>query len=211
MDDTMGGGVTQVASTLYCAALLSDVTVTSRQNLTQMPSYIGSGLDAGTGLKLQNNLKYPVCINAQYSRGYVRVSFSGAEERSYYRMLSSEVTDTYKADTEYVTFDWDNSEGYEDGDVLQEGRDGYQVKSYTVRYDRSSDARISSDYVATTSYGSVNYIVARVEAQIIETQPPTQATEAAPQETSQETIHETIQESTEAQSDNSVDQSGLVG
>ena len=177
MDDTMGGGVTQVASTLYCAALLSDVTVTSRQSLAQMPSYIGSGLEAGTGLKLQNNLKYPVCINASYSGGYVRISFSGTEERDYYRMLGSEVTNTYKADTEYVTFTWDNSEGYENGDVLQEGRDGYQVKSYTVRYARSNDAKISSDYVATSEYGSVNHIVARVDVQETEAEETTQETE----------------------------------
>ena len=177
MDDTMGGGVTQVASTLYCAALLSDVTVTSRQSLAQMPSYIGSGLEAGTGLKLQNNLKYPVCINASYSGGYVRISFSGTEERDYYRMLGSEVTNTYKADTEYVTFTWDNSEGYENGDVLQEGRDGYQVKSYTVRYARSNDSRISSDYVATSEYGSVNHIVARVDVQETEAEETTQETE----------------------------------
>ena len=185
MDDTMGGGVTQVASTLYCAALLSDVTVTSRQSLTQMPSYIGSGLEAGTGLKLQNNLKYPVCINASYSGGYVRISFSGTEERDYYRMLGSEVTNTYKADTEYVTFTWDNSEGYENGDVLQEGQDGYQVKSYTVRYARSNDAKISSDYVATSEYGSVNHIIARVDVQETEAEETTEATEETTESTEQ--------------------------
>lgn len=181
LESTTGGGVSQVSSTLYCAALLSDLTVTSRTNLEQMPSYIGNGLDAAAGLKLKNDLSYPIRINAQVSGGYVRISISGTEERDYYRMLSSEIVQTYKAETEYEDFPYHNAEGYQDGDVLREGRDGYQVKSYTVRYSLATDQRISSDYVATSNYSAVKQLVARVEKPAettVPTEPPTsEATE----------------------------------
>ena len=42
LESTSGGGVTQVSSTLYCAALLSDLTVSSRSNLSYLPSFINS-------------------------------------------------------------------------------------------------------------------------------------------------------------------------
>ena len=181
LESTTGGGVSQVSSTLYCAALLSDLTVTSRTNLEQMPSYIGNGLDASTGLKLKNDLSYPIRINAQVSGGYVRISISGTEDRDYYRMLSSEIVQTYKAETEYEDFPYHNAEGYLDGDVLREGRDGYQVKSYTVRYSLATDQRIASDYVATSNYSAVKQLVARVEKPAettVPTEPPTsEATE----------------------------------
>ena len=191
LDDTQGGGLAQVSSTLYCAALLSDLTVTSRSGLAQMPSYIGSGLDADTSLRLQNNLKYPVRINAQYSGGYVRVSISGTEDRDYYRMLGSEITQTIKAETEYVKFAYGHEEGHEQGDVIREGRDGYQTKSYTVRYNRTTNARIGSDYVATTTYAALS----RQIAQIVDI-PPEETTEETTEATEETT--EATTEATEA-------------
>lgn len=185
LDSTQGGGLGQVSSTLYCAALLSDLTVTSRTGLAQMPSYIGSGLDADTSLRLQNNLKYPVRINAQYSGGYVRISIVGTEDRDYYRMLGSEITQTIKAETEYVKFTYGHEQGHENGDVIREGRDGYQTKSYTVRYNRSTNARIGSDYVATTTYAALS----RQVAQIVDIPPEetTEETTEAPEETTEAT------------------------
>ena len=182
LDSTQGGGLAQVSSTLYCAALLSDLTVTSRSGLAQMPSYIGSGLDADTGLRLQNNLKYPVRINAQYSGGYVRVSISGTEDRDYYRMLGSEITQTIKAENEFVKFPYGHEEGHEQGDVIREGRDGYQTKSYTVRYNRTTNARIGSDYVATTTYAALS----RQIAQIVDI-PPEETTEETTEATTETT------------------------
>lgn len=182
LESTVGGGVAQVSSTLYCAALLSDVTVTSRTNLEQMPSYIGNGLDAAANLKLRNDQSYPIRISAQVSGGYVRIRISGTESRDYYRMLGSEITETYKPETEYVDYPYHNAQGYRDGDVIVQGRDGYQVKSYTVKYDLTTDKRISSDYVATSSYASAKQTVARVEKPE-ETTPPTETPKPTEPET----------------------------
>lgn len=194
MDSTVGGGVSQVSSTLYCAAILSDLSISSRSNLAQMPSFIGSGLDAAVNLTIKNTLSYPVRISAQVTGGYVRIRILGTEQRDYYRMLGSEIVQTYKAETEYKDFPYDNAEGYRDGDVLQEGQDGYQVKSYAVRYDKETDKRITSDYVATSTYEAGKRVVARVEKPA-ETTAPTQPEEST--EPTDETVGETETQATE--------------
>ncbi|MDO5546703.1 MAG: VanW family protein [Eubacteriales bacterium] len=179
-ESTPGGGVTQVSSTLYCAALLSDLTVSSRSNLSYLPSFIKEGFDADTSLTIRNSLSYPVRISAQYSGGYVRVSIAGTEERDYYRMLGSDITKTIPAETEFKQYAYDNAEGIRHDDTIQEGRDGYQVKSYSVRYDKSTDQKLTSDYITTSNYAPVSYIYAVVEEP--ETEPPTQAETEPPTE-----------------------------
>ena len=162
LEEIAGGGVSQVSSTLYCAALLSDLTVSNRVNLDYLPSFVKEGFDAAVNLTIKNPLSYPVRISAQYSGGYVRISISGTEQRDYYRMLGSEVTKTLKAETEFKEYPYGNAEGIQNDDTIQEGRDGYQVKSYSVRYDRATDQKITSDYIATSNYNPVNYIYAVV-------------------------------------------------
>ena len=182
MPSILGGGASQVSSTLYCAALLSDLAVTNRVNLSQLPTFITNGFDADVSLTLKNTLSYPVRINAQVSGGYVKVSISGTEQRDYYRMLGSEVVKTYPAKTEFKQYPANNPEGYRNDDMIQEGRDGCQVKSYSVRYSRANSQKITSDYVATSNYDPVAFIYAYVEApaeteETVETEPETEATE----------------------------------
>ena len=54
------------------------------------------------------------------------------EERNYYVMLESSISSSTAADTIYEEYDYDNEEGYQDGDVIEEGSAGYLIKSYKV-------------------------------------------------------------------------------
>lgn len=173
LESTPGGGVTQVSSTLYCAALLSDLTILSRSNMSYLPSFIKEGFDADIDLTIKNNLSYPVRISAKCSGGYVSVSIYGTEQRDYYLSLGSDVIKTIKAETEFRKYPYDNPEGIRHDDTIQEGRDGYQVKSYLVRYDRSTDQKLSSDFIVTSNYEPVKFIYAVVSQH--ETTPPTEA------------------------------------
>ena len=173
LESTPGGGVTQVSSTLYCAALLSDLTILSRSNMSYLPSFIKEGFDSDIDLTIKNNLSYPVRISAKCSGGYVSVSIYGTEQRDYYLSLGSDVIKTIKAETEFRKYPYDNPEGIRHDDTIQEGRDGYQVKSYLVRYDRSTDQKLSSDFIVTSNYEPVKFIYAVVSQH--ETTPPTEA------------------------------------
>ena len=164
---SMGYGINQVATTLYCSALISDLEVVSRSAPAHSLNSDVMGLDAEiiwghTDLKLRNNGSYPVQISASASGGTVTVQILGTEDRDYFIKLSHEVTDTHEPKTEYVYYTFENSDGYQDGDVIQEGIVGYTVKSYKMKYSRSNGKLVSKDYEATTRYATVNCVYAQV-------------------------------------------------
>lgn len=199
-ESTLGGGISQVSSTLYYATLLSDLDIVSRTANKIVPNYIDYGMDAAVSwnhydFQFRNNQSYPIQIRAEVSGGYVKIRILGTEERDYYIMMDYTVSQTYQPETEYKEFAFDNEEGYRDGDVIQEGVSGYLIKTYKVKYSKDTNTRLSKDFVANTEYPVTNQIVARVEKPVEttvpteETQPPeTQApTQPAPPETSEPT------------------------
>lgn len=175
------GGVSQVASTLYYAALLSDLEISSRSNHGYVPSFIEQGLDATSSLQIKNSTGFPIRIEAKVSGGYVIVKIIGTEERSHYVVLDCSIANTYTPVTEYEDFEYDNDEGYEDGDIIEEGVTGYLIKSYKVKYSRDSGKELSRDFVANSQYPAENKVVARVEPEPT-TEPTTEATEEPTEE-----------------------------
>ena len=180
---TLGGGISQVSSTLYYAALMSDLDITSRRANSFAPDYIDFGLDAAVSWDLydfafRNSLSYPVMIKAEVSGGYVRIRILGTEERNHYVMLDYTITKTTDYKTETRDFAYKNAEGYKDGDIVQEGVTGYTVKTYKLKYDSATSQLLSKDYIATTEYAAVNRIVAKVLPE--ETTAPTEAPTTVP-------------------------------
>ena len=174
------GGVTQVSSTLYYAALVSDLEIVVRNNHSYIPSYIEQGMDATADLQIRNSTGYPIRIDAKLSGGYVKIKIIGTEEREHYVALDYSLANTYTPVTEYKDFPYNNAEGYKDGDVIQEGLTGYLIKTYKVKYDIGSGKELSRDFVTNSQYPSLNKIVARVEAEPVTeppTEPPTEATQ----------------------------------
>ena len=194
-EDTAQGGVSQVSSTLYYAVLMSDLDIVSRANHGYVPSFIEYGLDATASLQIRNSTGFPIRIEAEISGGYVNVAIVGTEERDYYVMLTSSISSATEPKTEYKDFKYDNKEGYEDGDVIEEGTTGYQVKSYKIKYDRTTNKELSRDFLANSQYPTVNRIVARVEKPV-ETTVPTEAPK--PTETTAPTETITPPETTQA-------------
>lgn len=177
-----GEGISQVASTLYQAALLADMEIVSRVSHDFVPSFTDYGMDANVSwraadFRFRNSSGYPITIEADVANGRVSIQLLGTEEREYYVQLEYEITNTYKPETEYEEYPFDNREGYEDGDVIQEGITGYQVKTYKCKYDRSSGVLLNRDFEATSRYSSAKRILAKVEqppeTTVPETQPET--------------------------------------
>lgn len=85
MVDGMGGGICQVASTLYGAALYADMEITSRTCHSLEVSYIPLGVDAtvvygAIDFKFKNNTDYPVKINAYASGGNLSMELVGTNK-----------------------------------------------------------------------------------------------------------------------------------
>ncbi len=95
----VGGGISQVASTIYVAALRCGFTITEHTNNEYLPYYGTLGFDAyintssGTTLAFKNSSPYPVKINCSYDGSSISVSVSGTNDGSFksYSLSSSEV------------------------------------------------------------------------------------------------------------------------
>ena len=99
-------------------------------------------------------------------------------------MLDSSIANSTAANTVYEAFDFDNEEGYEDGDVIEEGSDGYLVKSYKIKYDRRTGKELSRDFLANSQYPATDRVIAQVAPPETEppTEPPTEEPTEAPTE-----------------------------
>lgn len=80
-----GGGVCQVSSTLYMAALQAGLQIVQRNKHAFPIGYAPAGLDATVvygvlDLRFRNNTEYPIAIIAQAKRGRMQVSIWGAEQ-----------------------------------------------------------------------------------------------------------------------------------
>ena len=128
--DSIGGGVCQVSSTLYNAALQADMEIVFRINHGYRSGYIGIGLDAtvnwgGPDFQFRNNFHFPVMIKAEVSDGYVKVRLLGTDEKDYYIVMTS---------------------GYSEGD------DYYTAWSYKNKYDKKTGELISKEREAFSRY-----------------------------------------------------------
>lgn len=175
---SVGEGTCQLASTLYVSALLSELDVTSRTAHSYPLAYTQWGLDAdvkwgGADLVFRNNSIYPIRLEAEMSGSSLTVRIIGTDMRSYRTDMEVSVSETIQPKIIYEEFPHDNAEGYKDGDVIQEGRNGNQVKTYRCKYAKDGNSLVGRDYIATSSYASQDTIIARVA-------PPVEALPDAP-------------------------------
>ena len=80
----IGGGICQVSSTIFDAALYADLEIVERKNHSLTVSYLPLGLDAtvnwGTqDLKFKNTTDYPVKLLVTYTDGEVRAVIMGTK------------------------------------------------------------------------------------------------------------------------------------
>ncbi len=182
MNEQVGGGVCQVASTLYVAALLSELEVTNRSAHIAPIGFTDWGLDAkvegdGADLIFRNSSIYPIRIDTEFSGGRLTVTIIGTDLRSYRTDMVVSVSETIQPKIIYEEFPYENAEGYQDGDVIQPGRNGSQIKTYRHKYDKSNGELVGRDYIATSSYPSQDKIIAQVAPPIIETEATDPTTE----------------------------------
>ena len=82
----MGGGLCQVASTLYNAVLFSELGVVQRQNHSMSVDYVDLARDAAIAgtwkdLKFKNTTEYPIYIEGMANGGMITFNVYGHETR----------------------------------------------------------------------------------------------------------------------------------
>lgn len=135
-EDQTGGGVCQVASTLYYASLLANLEIVEREEHMFLVTYVPMGMDAtvywGTyDYKFRNNTDYPIRINTSVENSEVRVTFYGTNvDGSYVEMEGIQRSSTAYS---YVT---QQSDEFDVGDekITQYPYTGYTADTYRKVY-----------------------------------------------------------------------------
>lgn len=178
----LGGGICQVSSTLYKAAMLSDLRIDERQNHTYISNYIDIGMDAtvswdGPDFCFTNNTKYPIRIDVEYSDGQVTVKLEGAKLDKNRVEITAETLEVIEHD---IIYQEDPKMLKGESVVASSGIDGYVVQTYRNIYDKD-DRLISSKKEAYCEYKSK---AAVIREGIREPEPATVAETSETSETS---------------------------
>ena len=197
----LGGGICQVASTLYYCSLYADLEIVERAQHTFEVDYVPEGLDAtiywgSFDYRFKNNTAYPIRIDATVHDGYVDVSFVGTDTKDYYIEMESDVYewDSYETVEKVITEDMEDYskyEEYEDGDVIVTGHSGYKVDTYRCKYDKKTDQLLSREFEAHSDFDRRDKVVAVVgreeptEPPTVPTEPPTEPPTVPPTEETQ--------------------------
>lgn len=85
----LGGGICQISTTLYNAAVQADLKITSRRNHMFTTSYVPAGKDAtvawgSTDFKFKNTRDYPIKIESMVNNGIAKVRIYGLKTEKEY-------------------------------------------------------------------------------------------------------------------------------
>ena len=165
---TYGGGICQVASTLYYCTLLAELETLVRENHGFVPDYVPLGMDATVSwgsidFRFRNSSRYPIRIEATADGGSVTVSLIGTDDKDYYIEMEYETLSKEEYSVTYKTMSANNTDGYKDGDYITEPFTGYQVKTYRCKYHKDTKELISRDYVDRSTYKKRDGVICRIE------------------------------------------------
>lgn len=164
---TVGGGVCQVSSALYYAAMLADLEIIERECHGFAPTYMPLGTDAtiSDGLydfRFCNNTDSPIRIEASADGGTTTVTIKGTDNRDYYIGVRYEILEETPCETTYEQYPADNAQGYKDGDYIVEPYKGYEIVTYRCKYDKATDQLISEKKEAESSYRKRDGVICEI-------------------------------------------------
>ena len=182
VQEVMGGGISQIASTLYYCALKSDLEILDRTNHIYVPSFMEAGLDAevnygNADFSFKNTTGRPIRIEAEVTdAGVLQVSIWGTKNENYTVEIVYETVNTYKPATLTNVMMKDNPDGYKDGDVLIQPITGYDICTYQIYHYADSEKEDLKQLVAVSHYDKLDKVVVKIQTTPIV--PPTDPSES---------------------------------
>ncbi len=164
----MGGGVAHTASVLYNSVLAAELEILERHNHAYAPTFIEVGRDAyvnnGTAdFRFRNNRPDPIRIKAEVVEGMIQITIEGTDSRDYIVDVVVTVTDTLEAGTLYTTMLPNNPGGYQDGDILSYGKNGYEVEITCLFYNKQDGLLQGENLIGTDTYEAQDNVVAKIQ------------------------------------------------
>ncbi len=180
--DQLGGGVCQVASTVYYCTLQAELEVIERTEHRYVPAYIPWGMDAtvywgSLDYQFRNNSSYPIRIEAECNSRYVIMKFVGTETRDYTLKFESDsqITNRWEEKIVEMTPEEAAEKGYKDGQVIVDPYSAAKVKTYKYKYDKDGK-EIACEFIDNSSYARRDKEIVKI-VQPEPTEPSTEPTE----------------------------------
>ncbi len=146
----LGGGLCQVSSTLYNAALLANLSIVARSSHSLIVSYLPPGRDATVAydlvdLKFVNNHSHHVLIGMEMKEGHLLCRIFGLPQKEKIKIVS---TDLHRIEAPIQELE---TEELPVGvrELMQEGKPGFNVNTWRVFFRDGEEARrekLSADY-----------------------------------------------------------------
>ncbi len=159
--EEVGGGICQLAGTLYNAALLADMEIVERVRHTWPSDYLPIGQDStlnwsNKDLKIKNTSDYSIYINAGFKDRSVKVELYGQppEDGVTIKVQNDIVQELSPGKTE-VRY----TRGLPDGTVqtVRKAKKGYKVNVYRIYY--KGGVEIDRQLISTDVYPPLNKII----------------------------------------------------
>lgn len=154
----MGGGVCQITSTLYNAAIYAELGIAERSPHSMTVGYVPLGRDAAIAgnykdLKIKNNTGYPVYLEAYASNGVLQINLYGHEVHEAGRKVEFETVyeATIEKPQEIVKEDPEKPEG--EREVTSKGRTGAKVSVFKKVFENGK--QVSRERFSSSSYRAV--------------------------------------------------------
>lgn len=178
VEQGIGGGICQVSTTLYRAAMEANLRSTERYNHSMLPGYSLPGLDATVvwgvlDYKFKNNYDFPVYVEAYTSNRNVVFNIYGSKEgmagKTY--KLVAETTETLQPT---VTTKEDAT--LKEGDTQWEKNPvvGYKAKTYLVTYENGKET--NRETVSSDKYTKVDGVLKKGTKKAVQTETPSTQT-----------------------------------
>jgi vancomycin resistance protein YoaR len=135
-DVDFGGGICQVSTTLYNAALVADLKIPARRNHSMPVPYVPLGRDAavdynGVDLVIENNLETPIALSSSVSRGQITFRVLGKRDPSLSIKIVTGGAKSWSAGEQTIK---DPSLPAGRTKVIEKGSSGHSINSWRVVY-----------------------------------------------------------------------------
>ena len=187
--DGLGGGVCQVSSTIYMAAMYADMEITVRRNHSFVVSYTPVGQDAtfvygGQDFKFRNNTNFPIKVETAVGKSTITVKIIGTQETAGKSVkVVTEILSTNPYEEQHV---YDPTLAPNEVKVKNVGYTGYKANTYRIIYINGTE--VSRTFEASSTYKRLDKVTlygTDPNAPVVETptEAPTEAPTVAPVET----------------------------
>ena len=155
-----GGGVCQVSTTLYNAALLSDFQVIERSAHYEPPAYVPLGLDATVAdgqidLKLKNNSANPIYIKSSVEAGKLDVRIYGKRDAQIAAVKIETAEKSLRVPQTLIV--QDHSLPFGEEIVDSEGKPAFQVMVQRIKL--RGNIELSRETISTDEFEGADRIV----------------------------------------------------